>query len=98
MITSALRDVIHKTLAEVLEGARIVDLRLADRFGHNGDPVLEIFVIYELAGGQLDPERTIEFVPRLFTNAEAAGVEIPAYPMKRFISFEDWKASNPAAA
>lgn len=91
MQRSSLKDVLHKTLREEFTNIQILDVQFDEDVGEDGDPILNVRVIFSGDRRKVDVGRIVSFLRHVRSNMEQDGVESGAFPVMSFISKSEWK-------
>ena len=80
-------DVVKRVVQEQLAPAQIVELTVEEAEDADGDPILRIKVVYEVAEDRLDPEKVLGLVRHLRPPLDKLGTD--RFPVLSFITSKE---------
>ena len=83
--------VVREVLMEQFDGLHPVSVEAAEGYDPDGDPVLDIVVIYEPGGRKLDVSKVVAFVRHLRPALSEIGEE--RFPMMSYVPADEYAES-----
>ena len=83
--------VVREVLMEQFDGLHPVSVEVAEGYDPDGDPVLDIVVVYEPGGRKLDVSKVVAFVRHLRPALSEIGEE--RFPMMSYVPADEYAES-----
>lgn len=93
MTHQTLEAALRKTLEQEFNNVEILDIKIEDDFDQDGEPVVNVKVIFDGNRKRLDSRRVAGFLRHVRSNLREDGIDDAdtVFPIMSFISRSDWK-------
>ncbi len=89
--TDRVAGVVREVLMEQFDGLHLVSVEVEEGYDADGDSVLDVLVIYEPEGGELDVSKVVAFVRHLRPALSEIGEE--RFPMMSYVPADEYAES-----